>query len=84
MTNTNNTIQKAYNNYSEDVQVMNTLDCNSDNIETCHTFAKQFMKADASWVELTTLFTETLTQAQKKRFVDSDLIEQLDMIECSL
>ena len=69
MTNTNNTIQKAYNNYSEVVKAMNTQDCD---------------KADDSWVELTTLFTESLTEAQKKRFVDSDLIEQLDMIECSL
>jgi len=66
MTNTNNTIQKAYNNYSEVAQ------------------RTESSEADASWVELTTLFTESLTEAQKKRFLESDLIEQLDMIECSL
>ena len=69
MTNTNNTIQKAYNNYVAVGEAMKTQDCD---------------KADASWVELTTVFTQTLTEAEKKDFSESNLIEQLDMIECSL
>lgn len=63
-----NTVKTAYNNYSNIVQEMDTMHC---------------VKADVALDELKQLFVETLTEAQKKRFVDSDLIEQLDYIECS-
>ena len=63
-----NTVKTAYNNYSQIVQAMNTMHCEI---------------ADAALDDLRQLFTETLSEAQKQRFLQSDLIEQLDTIECS-